>query len=53
MWGCNLGLNCNIISYSDDKIIHSDDIISPFGELSRSDVIISRSDELMSFRRHS
>ena len=39
MWGCNLGLNCNIISYSDDIMIRSEELIS------RSDDVISRSDD--------
>ena len=44
MWGCNLGLNCNIISYSDDihVIIRTDELISG------SDDVISRSDDIIS-----
>ena len=46
MWGCNLGLNCNIISYSGDIIIRSDELISHSGDvISRSDYIISPFDE--------
>ena len=42
MWGCNLGLNCNIIRYSDDIIIRSDELIS------RSDDVINHSDDIIS-----
>ena len=42
MWGCNLGLNCNIVSYSDDIMIRSEELIS------RSDDVISRSDDIIS-----